>query len=190
MREPMSSQSPDAPSTWPKSPVRTTPGCAATDKIWLPQADTATATDSIEAIRQEPPPGTSGRVLLVDDDELVRETLAAQLEAGGHSVLTASCGEDALALLRTTTPVDILVSDLAMQGINGLTLIQEAQRLRSRLPAILLTGYAEDATALAVGGAVSGSYSLIRKPASGAQLADRIAAMLEPAVAFVTPADA
>jgi hypothetical protein len=35
----MSSKSPDAPATWPKSPVRTTPGCAATDKIWLPQAE-------------------------------------------------------------------------------------------------------------------------------------------------------
>jgi CheY-like chemotaxis protein len=73
-----------------------------------------------------------------------------------------------------------MVTDLAMPGMNGLTLIHEAQRLRSRLPAILLTGYAEDAAVLAVGGAMSGSYSLIRKPVVGPQLADRIAAMLEP----------
>jgi FixJ family two-component response regulator len=66
-----------------------------------------------------------------------------------------------------------------MPGTDGLTLIREAQRLRSRLPVILLTGYAEDAAALAVSGAVSGSYSLIHKPVSGTQLANRIAEAVE-----------
>ncbi|HKM64838.1 MAG TPA: hypothetical protein VJY39_20355 [Acidisphaera sp.] len=60
-----------------------------------------------------------------------------------------------------------------------IALIREAQHRRPRLPAILLTGYAGDAAALAVGGAVGGSFSLLRKPVSGAQLADRVAALLE-----------
>jgi PAS domain S-box-containing protein len=150
--------------------------------LWLPQADTAAASGIALSAAREAPLDTSGRVLLVDDDDLVRETLVAQLEAQGHFVLSASGGDDALSLLETNAPIDILVTDLAMPGMNGLALIQKAQRLRSRLPAILLTGYAEDAAALAVGGAVSGSYSLIRKPVTGGQLADRIAAMLETVV--------
>ena len=156
------------------------PGAGTTVSLWLPQTGDAAASGQTEAVKQEPLADRSRWVLLVDDDHLVRETLAALLEAEGHSVLSAANGEDALSLLRTATPIDILVTDLSMPGMNGLALIQEAQRLRSRLPAILLTGYAEDAAGLAVGGAVSGSYSLVRKPIVGAQLADRIAAMLEP----------
>jgi signal transduction histidine kinase len=148
--------------------------------VWLPQADIAAACPV--AVKPVPVLGIGGRLLLVDDDQLVCETLAAQLEAEGHFVLSASGAVEALALLGTTARIDLLVTDLAMPGMNGLRLIQEARHLRSRLPAILLTGYAEDAGSLAVGGAGSGSYSLIRKPVSGELLAGRIAAMLKPVV--------
>jgi PAS domain S-box-containing protein len=157
------------------------PGVGTTVSLWLPQTDTTALSSNREAAKPESPQDTGSRVLLVDDDHLVRETLAAVLEAEGLTVLSAADGEDALSLLRTATPIDILITDLSMPGMNGLALIQAAQRLRSRLPAILLTGYAEDAAGLAVGGAVSGSYSLVRKPIVSAQLASRIAAMLESA---------
>jgi CheY-like chemotaxis protein len=62
--------------------------------------------------------------------------------------------------------------------MDGLALIRAAQQQRPGLPAVLLTGYAGDGAALAVGGALSGSFSLLRKPVSGAQLADRITALL------------
>ena len=121
----------------------------------------------------------AGRVLLVDDDMLVRETLAAQLEDAGYAVLAAADGNEAITLLAQGRPVDVMVTDLSMPGMSGLTLIREAQALRPGLPAILLTGYSGDAAALAVGGAVSGSYSLIRKPVPGSQLIGRVAALLE-----------
>jgi PAS domain S-box-containing protein len=165
------------------------PGAGTVVSIWLPQAHTVPDACDPEANADQPRCDTGGRVLVVDDDPLVCETLVAQLEAHGHSVLSAHGGEDALSLLATNAPIDILVTDLAMPGMNGLTLIQKAQQVRARLPAILLTGYAEDAAALAVGGAVTGSYSLIRKPVSGAQLADRVAAMLEPAAEAATTRD-
>jgi PAS domain S-box-containing protein len=149
--------------------------------LWLPQADAAAVATFAEAAKVDFAPDTCRRVLLVDDDQLVRETLAAQLEAEGLFVMAASDSEAALSLLRTAERIDVMVTDLAMPRMNGLALIQAAQRLRSRLPAILLSGYAEDAAALAVEGAVNGSYSLIRKPVSGESLADRIAAVLEPA---------
>jgi PAS domain S-box-containing protein len=159
--------------------VSSEPGAGTIVNLWLPQAVSAVA-GGADATKPEPASDTGGRVLLVDDDHLVRETLEAQLEAEGHFVLSASSGEEALSLLKTTPRIDILVTDLAMPGMSGLTLIEKAQCLRSGLPAILLSGYVEDAAALAVVGAVNGSYSLLRKPISGTQLASRIAAMLEP----------
>ena len=154
------------------------PGAGTKVTLWLPQTGIAGNPGSKEVGAPEPIRETGCRVLLVDDDHLVRETLAAVLEAEGYCVLSAASGEDALSLLRTATPIDILVTDLSMPGMSGLMLIADAQRLRSRLPAILLTGYAEDAAGLAVGGAITGSYSLVRKPIVAAQLSGRIAAMV------------
>jgi CheY-like chemotaxis protein len=65
-----------------------------------------------------------------------------------------------------------------MPGLDGLTLIRMAQEQRPGLPAVLLTGYAGDGAALAIGATLSGPFSLLRKPVTGAQLADRINALL------------
>jgi CheY-like chemotaxis protein len=60
--------------------------------------------------------------------------------------------------------------DLSMPGMNGLTLIRQAQRLRPSLPAILLTGYAGEVAAIEDGSAASCVYQLMRKPATSAAL--------------------
>jgi CheY-like chemotaxis protein len=76
------------------------------------------------------------------------------------------------------TTVDVLVTDLSMPGIDGLELIRQAQNYRHGLPAVLLTGYAGHGAQLAIGGSVSGTFALLRKPVTVAQLADRIEALL------------
>ena len=118
-------------------------------------------------------------VLLVDDDSIVRNVLALSLEDAGYLVLPADSGATALALLASSGErVDIIVLDLTMPSMDGLTLIREAQARRPGLPAVLLTGYAGDGATLAVGGAISGTFSLLRKPVTGTQLVDRISALL------------
>ena len=117
-------------------------------------------------------------MLLVDDDTIVREVLALSLEDAGYRVLPADSGTAALTWLDAGEPVDIIVSDLTMPGMDGLALIRIAQERRPGLPAVLLTGYAGDGATLAVGGAISGTFSLLRKPVSGPQLVDRINALL------------
>jgi DNA-binding response OmpR family regulator len=70
------------------------------------------------------------------------------------------------------------VTDLSMPGMDGLALIRAAQERRRGLPALLLTGCAGDDTALALTGAVSGSFSLLRKPIRVVHLVERLRALL------------
>jgi PAS domain S-box-containing protein len=145
--------------------------------LWLPAAKRAVDGSIDRRTRQG---GATGRacVLLVDDDAMVRDVLKLSLEDAGYQVHAADQGARALALLERDERVEIIVSELTMAGMDGLTVIREAQKRRPNLPAILLTGYARDGAALAVGGAITGSFSLLRKPVSGTQLLERINALL------------
>ncbi|MBN8899152.1 MAG: response regulator, partial [Rhodospirillales bacterium] len=85
-------------------------------------------------------------------------------------------------------PVDVLVTDLTMPGMSGLTLIREVQERRPRLPAILLTGYTNDAAQFLVAAAVAGRFSLLRKPVLATELAERLETMLaDPTAAQLAP---
>ena len=152
-------------------------GRGTTATLWLPVAGEPT-----EAAQVRPGlaavDGLARRVLLVDDEDTVRETLVASLEDAGFAVLAAGNGTQALALLEADEPVEVLVTDLSMPGMGGLALIREARLRRPGLPAVLLTGYAGDAAHLAVSGAPPGAFSLLRKPVSVAQLVDRIEMVL------------
>jgi PAS domain S-box-containing protein len=161
--------------------IASTPGRGTTVTLWFPVAEAGlpdhTAAGESPALltaRQR-----RARVLLVDDDTIVREVTAEQLEASGFVVLKADAATAALAVLNDGAEVDVLVSDLSMPDKDGVTLIKEAQQLRPGLPAILLTGFATNAAELAVDGAVSGAFSLLRKPVHGQHLAERVAAVLE-----------
>ena len=144
--------------------------------LWLPSMVDAAPGRGGQAQAEDP--GRKPRVLLVDDDPIVRDVLRLSLEDGGYAVLAAESGSIALSLLDAGEVVDVIVSDLTMPGMDGLAVIRGAQERRANLPAVLLTGYAGDGAALAVGGAISGAFSLLRKPVSGAQLVDRISALL------------
>ena len=127
---------------------------------------------------------TGRRVLLVDDEPMVRATLADALQDFGYTVLVAVDGTEALDMLMSRgAEIDVLVTDLSMPGIDGLELIRRAQSHRPGLPAVLLTGYAGHGAQLAIGDSVRGAFSLLRKPVTTAQLADRIEALLAVALA-------
>jgi PAS domain S-box-containing protein len=144
--------------------------------LWLPRAAGRAVAQPAQPAAGGDPEGRT--VLLVDDDAVVCDVLTASLEDAGYAVLRSATGPSALARLAGGARVDVIVSDLTMPGMDGLTVIRTVQQQRPGLPAVLLTGYAGDGAALAVGGALSGSFSLLRKPVSGTQLADRIAGLL------------
>jgi len=80
-------------------------------------------------------------ILLVDDDETVRETSADMLEELGHTVLQAADGNSALMLLDKHDEIDIMVTDIRMPGMSGLELSDLAGRRFRDLKIILISGY-------------------------------------------------
>jgi CheY-like chemotaxis protein len=130
------------------------------------------------AARQAATRGSLGRILLVDDESMIREVVTHFLEDAGYQVLTAADGVEALALLDPASPVDALITDLSMPRMDGLVLIRAAQERFPSLPAVLLTGYAGDDAALALGISTTGTISLLRKPVGEVELLDRLSAML------------
>jgi PAS domain S-box-containing protein len=145
--------------------------------LWLPAAPVPDVSEPDRNDRGHVA-ADGARVLLVDDDSIVRGVLTLSLEDAGYAVHAVDGCAAAMAWIEQGERVDILVTNLTMPGEDGLTVIRRAQKQRLNLPAILLTGFAGDGAALAVGGAISGAFSFLRKPVSGTQLVDRINALL------------
>ena len=80
-------------------------------------------------------------ILLVDDDDDVRETSADMLGELGYDVIQASNGQDALAILTQYPDLEIMVTDIRMPGMSGLELSDYARDIRKDLKVILVSGY-------------------------------------------------
>src|SRR5215510_12291597 len=101
-------------------------------------------------------PGGRPRVLVVDDESAIRDLLSKTLALAEYDVDLAPDGRTALDRLRVI-PYDLLITDLKMPGVDGLTVIREARRLKADLPVIIITGFSNEASAIeAVNLGVSG----------------------------------
>jgi PAS domain S-box-containing protein len=161
--------------------IASEPGAGTLVTLWLPEVAPAGALDH-EGSRDMRAAGTTApagaaRILVVDDEVIIRTLLAKNLEDCGYEVLVAATGLEALAIA-DTVKLDALVTDLSMPGIDGLGVIRGVQAVQPHTPAVLLTGYAGDETALALRGAMSGTFSLLLKPVTEGQLLDRISTLL------------
>ncbi len=83
------------------------------------------------------------RILLVDDDAIIQETVPAMLQFLGHSVMRASRGQEALDLLGSGLPVDLVILDHNMPGMNGTDTLGLLKTRFPDLPVILSTGFLE-----------------------------------------------
>lgn len=99
-------------------------------------------------------------VLLVDDDNEVRSSLAEALSSLGYRVLTAANGLLGLTALKTE-PVDVMVIDFAMPGMNGAQVAARARALRPGLPLVLASGYADT---VAIQTVTDANTRILRKP--------------------------
>ena len=87
------------------------------------------------------------RVLVVDDESSIRELLQKTLALAEYEVDAAPDGRAALERLRLGS-YDLLIADLKMPGMDGLTLIREAKRLKTDLPIIIITGFSTESSAI------------------------------------------
>jgi CheY-like chemotaxis protein len=165
--------------------LRSKPGQGTVVSLWFPQAPDVSAVGGAEWTGSDHPCRTltGAHILVVDDNAMVREVLAEQMEGLGHRVTQASDGLAALARLNEGIDVDLLVTDLSMPGMNGWVLIEEARRRRPGLPALLLTGYADADGWVGAEVEADDATIFLRKPVSGDELAQRAAALLAAATA-------
>ena len=113
-------------------------------ELWLPQADRA-AEGLLPAVlgAASSAPTSRGKVLLVDDEELVRTSTAHMLEEMGFEVIEAADANQALEALDGAADLALLVTDHLMPGMNGTELARRVQAQRGGLPCLIVSGYAE-----------------------------------------------
>jgi excisionase family DNA binding protein len=90
---------------------------------------------------------TRPRVLVVDDEASIRDLLAKTLALAEYDVDVAPDGRTALERMRLY-PYDLLIADLKMPGMDGLTVIREAKRYKADLPVIIITGFSTESSAI------------------------------------------
>ena len=116
------------------------------------------------------------RILVIDDEAVVRMLVAEILETAGHDVLVAESAEHALTLFEAGE-LELVVSDVVMPGLSGLELLETVRERRASLPVILITGagtYETLSEAL-----TRGAAGLVTKPFSHAELQLAVAEALE-----------
>jgi two-component system response regulator HydG len=108
------------------------------------------------------------RILIADDQEMMRDSLAATLARQGHEVVAAGDGPVAVSRLNGGARFDLLITDLKMPRMTGIELLAEAKRLRPEMPVVLMTAFATVSTA--VEAMKLGAYDYIQKPFDGDEI--------------------
>ena len=115
--------------------------------VWLETQRPRSGRTGVGSPRPPTPPGGRPRILVVDDEENIRELLLKTLALAEYEVDVAPDGRTAVDRMRMI-PYDLLITDLRMPGVDGLTVIREARRLKADIPVIILTGYSSEASAI------------------------------------------
>ncbi|OGG56641.1 MAG: hypothetical protein A3F84_08440 [Candidatus Handelsmanbacteria bacterium RIFCSPLOWO2_12_FULL_64_10] len=157
--------------------VASEPGEGSTFSIYLPRAeDPAEAAPSADATVELP--RGSETLLLVEDDELVRNLVGMILRRCGYAVLEASDGQEALRVSGCHPgPVHLMVADVVMPRMNGHELAQRLTPLRPEMKVLYISGYANDADVRQ--DALEGDIHLLQKPFTPEVLARRVREVMD-----------
>ena len=156
-------------------------------EVWLPCLDVG-AGGLPEGPEGEPvadPDRKAGRVLVVEDEELVRDLTVAVLERAGYSVMSAGDGDRALELLdESEHGIDVLLSDMVMPGMSGGELARRVTALEPDSQVLLMSGYTDELMAPGGDGATLGA-NFLQKPFAADALLESVAERVghRPAVA-------
>ncbi|MGB5617542.1 MAG: response regulator, partial [Desulfobacterales bacterium] len=103
----------------------------------------------------------STKILIVDDELIMRESLRGWLERDGHAVAAAASGEEALDILATTR-FDILLVDIKMEGISGLDVLKQVKEDDPDVAVVMITAFGSISTAIEA--MKNGAYDYLLKP--------------------------
>jgi PAS domain S-box-containing protein len=147
-------------------------GHGTTVKIYLPRA-TGLGQTAVEMVASSRVEGGHEVVLIVEDDALVRRYVVTQIKSLGYTTLEASNATEAMAVINTTTIVDLLFTDVIMPGsMNGRQLVDEALKRRPSLKTLFTSGYTENA--IVHHGRLDSGVLLLAKPYRKSDLARMI----------------
>jgi signal transduction histidine kinase len=154
--------------------IASAPGEGTTVNLWFPVAAAATALmASAQTAADAAPTRDQFMVLVVDDEALVGHVTATMVEDLGHAALWVPSGAEALEIIRSGQPIDVVITDHAMPGMTGGQLAEAIHKLIPGMPIILATGFAD----------IPGSYAQdlprLSKPYGPDELAQALA-MVEP----------
>jgi PAS domain S-box-containing protein len=143
-------------------------------KLYLPRAD---GTPHVDVQDGTEPDRGAERILLVEDDDLVRVHVENQLRSLGYHVTAVRDGRTALETLHQDQQFDLLFTDVVMPGgINGRELADAAQQIRPQLPVLFTSGFTENA--IVTQGRLDPDVHLIQKPYRRQELASKLRAVL------------
>jgi PAS domain S-box-containing protein len=154
--------------------VDSAPGAGTVMTVYLPRIEAAVGAQAVVA-----PAVAAGTetVLLVEDEEQVLTLVSAMLSRHGYTVLAASSPEEALAIAQHHSgPIDLLLTDVVMPGMNGRELRSRLEELRPGVGCLFVSGYTADV--IANRGVLDEGVQFLQKPFSVFDLARRIREVL------------
>jgi PAS domain S-box-containing protein len=124
------------------------------------------------ALQEATPHQGSETILVVDDDDQVREGVSHQLTSLGYKAVVASSGREALEILARDSHIDLLLTDVVMPGLNGRQVAEEGRLIRPNLKVLFTSGYFEGA--LQRNGSLDANVHLLVKPYRKKRLAEKV----------------
>ncbi|MDX2261223.1 MAG: PAS domain S-box protein [Gemmatimonadales bacterium] len=157
--------------------VESEPDVGTTMRVYFPRATQPVPVVPVPA--ETPMPSRAGTILVVEDEELLRSLVRRILERAGFTVIAAIDGEEALALAADHTgPLDLLLTDVVLPGINGKLVAEGITALRPGTPVLFMSGYTEDA--IVHHGVLDEGIEFLEKPFTRQDLLDRVGQLLRP----------
>jgi CheY-like chemotaxis protein len=158
--------------------VESTPGQGTSFHVhWPIQKDQYNPDDPIPNVSMNPK--SAGKVILVEDDDMVRKLTVLTLQKLGFEVTALASAKEALDLTKQNNlKPDILITDVVMPEMNGRELAEAFSTSHPELPVLFVSGYSEDI--LAHHGVLKEGINLLQKPFSASDLAKRIQDLISP----------
>ena len=150
------------------------PGEGTRVDLWLPSAaERSAATQRVTTAERAIPEIPRLSILLVDDEDLVRDATAEMLRELGHSVVTAIGAEDALSQLSSGLKADLVITDYMMPRMDGAEFAERVREAQPDVPVLVITGYSGSEE-------IASDLPRLGKPFGQADLAKAVARLVDP----------